>query len=46
MIAMGRANERMGSLQENYAMDITASWLESLERSLAMMKEYQVRRCT
>jgi hypothetical protein len=42
VIAMGRANERIASVQENYAADATAIWLESLERSLAMMKEYQV----
>ncbi len=42
MIAMGRANERLAGIQEHYAADATAIWLESLERSLAMMKEYQV----
>jgi hypothetical protein len=40
---MGRANERIGGFQETYGCDVTATWLESLERSLAMMKEYQVR---
>ena len=44
LIAMGRANERAAGIQEQYVADATATWLESLERSLAMMKEYQVRR--
>jgi len=39
---MGRANERIAGIQENYAADATSGWLDSLERSLAMMKEYQV----
>ncbi len=43
LVAMGRANERVAVIQEHYAADATATWLESLERSLAMMKEYQVR---
>ena len=44
LIAMGRANERVAGIQEHYVADATTTWLESLERSLAMMKEYQVRR--
>ena len=39
---MGRANERVGRIQETYVANATTSWLESLERSLAQMKEYQV----
>ena len=39
---MGRTNERIGRIQETYVSDATTSWLESLERSLAQMKEYQV----
>lgn len=39
---MGRTNERIGRIQETYVADATTSWLESLERSLAQMKEYQV----
>ena len=39
---MGRANERVGRIQESYVTNATTSWLESLERSLAQMKEYQV----
>ncbi|KAJ2903858.1 hypothetical protein MKZ38_009241 [Zalerion maritima] len=41
LIAMGRANERVASLQEHYTANATSHWLESLERSLAQMKEYQ-----
>jgi hypothetical protein len=43
LITMGRANERISAIQESFVSEATASWLESLERSLAMMKEYQVR---
>ena len=39
---MGRTNERIGRIQESYVANATTSWLESLERSLAQMKEYQV----
>ncbi|KAL9127869.1 MAG: hypothetical protein Q9217_003334 [Psora testacea] len=42
--SMGRANERIGRIQETYVTDATTSWLESLERSLAQMKEYQAAR--
>ncbi|KUI57284.1 hypothetical protein VP1G_04624 [Cytospora mali] len=44
LIAMGRANERVANIQEQYAQESTTNWLESLERSLAMMKEYQAAR--
>lgn len=30
-------------MQESYVSNATNSWLESVERSLAQMKEYQVR---
>ena len=39
---MGRTNERIGRIQETYVSNATDGWLESLERSLAQMKEYQV----
>jgi hypothetical protein len=39
---MGRTNERIARNQETYVANATTSWLESLERSLAQMKEYQV----
>ena len=42
LIAVGRANERIAGLQETFVNEATTTWLESLERSLAMMKEYQV----
>ena len=41
-VGMGRTNERIGRIQETYVANATTSWLESLERSLAQMKEYQV----
>ncbi|KAK3308409.1 uncharacterized protein B0T15DRAFT_107370 [Chaetomium strumarium] len=44
LISVGRANERISALQENFVCDATTCWLESLERSLAMMKEYQAAR--
>lgn len=39
---MGRTNDRIARIQEGFVANITTGWLESLERSLAMMKEYQV----
>lgn len=39
---MGRANESLARKQESYVSSATSCWLESLERSLAQMKEYQV----
>lgn len=44
LISMGRTNERIARTQENYIAKATSSWLESLERSLAQMKEYQTAR--
>jgi len=44
LIAMGRANERVAAIQETFVGEATTTWLESLERSLAMMKEYQAAR--
>lgn len=41
--SMGRANERIARIQENYVANATSTWLESLDRSLAQMTEYQVR---
>jgi len=40
----GRANERIARMQENYVSNATSSWMESVERSLAQMKEYQAAR--
>ncbi|KAK4226415.1 hypothetical protein QBC38DRAFT_444663 [Podospora fimiseda] len=44
LITMGRANERVSAIQEAYVAEATTTWLESVERSLAMMKEYQAAR--
>ncbi|KAK4035219.1 hypothetical protein C8A01DRAFT_38311 [Parachaetomium inaequale] len=44
LITMGRANERVSAIQEAFVGEATASWLESLERNLAMMREYQASR--
>lgn len=41
LIALGTANERISGIQESYVANATSSWLDSTERSLAMMKEYQ-----
>ncbi|EFX02275.1 bar domain containing protein [Grosmannia clavigera kw1407] len=41
LVTLGRANERMAAIQEQFVADATVAWLESLDRSLAMMKEYQ-----
>ncbi|KAL8342930.1 hypothetical protein RB598_004337 [Gaeumannomyces tritici] len=41
LIAMGRANETIAGMQEQFVADATTVWLESLDRSLAMMKDYQ-----
>ncbi|KFY14386.1 hypothetical protein V492_02661, partial [Pseudogymnoascus sp. VKM F-4246] len=41
LIAMGRTNERIARIQETYTAHATTGWLESLERSLVQMKEYQ-----
>ncbi|KXS94320.1 hypothetical protein AC578_10814 [Pseudocercospora eumusae] len=38
---LGRANERIARMQETYCANATSSWLESLERSLVQMKEYE-----
>src|SRR5277367_3412071 len=42
--AFGKGQERIARAQENYIADATSSWLESLERSLVQMKEYQAAR--
>ncbi|KAK4141243.1 uncharacterized protein C8A04DRAFT_39271 [Dichotomopilus funicola] len=41
LITLGRANERVSAIQDAFVHEATNTWLESLERSLAMMKEYQ-----
>ncbi|KAF7719616.1 Uncharacterized protein PECH_003493 [Penicillium ucsense] len=37
---LGRTEERIARIQESYISQATSSWLESLERSLAQMKDY------
>jgi hypothetical protein len=37
----GRTEERIARIQESYIAQATSSWLESLERSLTQMKDYQ-----
>ena len=44
VIAFGKTQERIARAQETYIADATTSWLESLERSLVQMKEYQAAR--
>ncbi|KAF2219735.1 hypothetical protein BDZ85DRAFT_40645 [Elsinoe ampelina] len=39
--SFGRANERIARIQDSYVRSATDTWLDSLERSLAQMKEYQ-----
>ncbi|CAG8919215.1 unnamed protein product [Penicillium salamii] len=41
LIMFGRTEERIARIQENYITQATSSWLESLERSLTQMKDYQ-----
>jgi hypothetical protein len=42
IVGMGKAQESIARAQERYIARATSSWLESLERSLAQMKEYSV----
>ncbi|KAL1968998.1 hypothetical protein VTN77DRAFT_832 [Rasamsonia byssochlamydoides] len=44
LILCGRTHERLARMQESYIVQATSSWLESLERSLAQMKDYQAAR--
>ena len=44
LLGLGRANERIARLQETYTANATGSWIESVERSLIQMKEYQAAR--
>ncbi|KAL2825608.1 hypothetical protein BDW59DRAFT_71451 [Aspergillus cavernicola] len=41
---LGRAEERLARIQEAYTAQATSSWLESLERSLTQLKDYQASR--
>lgn len=42
LVAVGQANERIAGLQDALLEQANASWSGDLERSTAMMKEYQV----
>ncbi|OQV01923.1 BAR domain-containing protein isoform 3 [Cladophialophora immunda] len=44
IVVFGRTQERMARTQETYITNATTSWLESLERSLVQLKEYQAAR--
>lgn len=44
LASLGRANERIARMQETYSVNATSSWLESIERSMVQMKEYQAAR--
>ncbi|KAK2796604.1 hypothetical protein FQN51_009295 [Onygenales sp. PD_10] len=44
LTSFGRTNERIARIQETYVSNATTSWLESLDRSLVQMKEYQAAR--
>ena len=41
-IAFGRTEERLARVQESYIAQSNSSWLESLERALTQLKDYQV----
>lgn len=43
LVEFGKANEGIARRQEGYVSNATSIWLESLEKSLAQLKEYQVR---
>lgn len=42
IIAFGRTEERLARVQESYIAQSNSSWLESLERALTQLKDYQV----
>lgn len=44
LILSGRTQERLARVQETYQAQATSSWLESMDRSLVQMKEYQAAR--
>jgi hypothetical protein len=43
-VVLGRTEERLARTQETYIEAASTSWLDSLERSLVQMKEYQAAR--
>lgn len=42
VVVLGRTEERVARIQEGYIAQATSSWLESLDRSMTQMKDYQV----
>jgi len=44
LIMMGQANEKVARVQDSYVAAASETWLESMERSLTQMKEYQAAR--
>ncbi|KAI9722097.1 MAG: hypothetical protein M1828_004911 [Chrysothrix sp. TS-e1954] len=44
LASFGQANEKVARLQETYATSATDTWLASVERGVAQMKEYQAAR--
>lgn len=41
-LVFGRTEERVARVQESYIAQANATWMESLDRSMTQMKEYQV----
>ncbi|RPB26796.1 BAR-domain-containing protein [Terfezia boudieri ATCC MYA-4762] len=44
LINMGQANEKIARIQDSYVSKVSETWLESMERTLTQMKEYQTAR--
>lgn len=44
LAGLGQTQEKIARIQETYVVNATSTWLESSERSLAQMKEYQTAR--
>ena len=44
LVALGRSDQDLARLQKHYGSRITASWLQSIERSLTQLKEFTVAR--
>lgn len=44
LILMGQGNEKIARVQDSYVQSASEIWLESMERSLTQMKEYQAAR--
>lgn len=44
LVSLGQANERIAALQDAYVDTASATWLDHLDRNVAIMKEYQTAR--